>query len=164
MITLTKAITHTHFKAIETLAYTIWHEHYIPITGKPQVEYMLNKFQSAKVIAEQTNDGFQYFILRYNEINAGYISIKKDDNTLFLSKIYILKPYRGKGFGKKAMQFIEEKAIVFGYKSITLTVNKNNTDSIKAYNRMGFKKLEAIVIDIGNGFVMDDFKMEKQIL
>lgn len=157
------ANTKFQYKQIEALADNIWRTHYTPIIGEAQVEYMLDKFQSAVAIERQIENGFQYFILKSDGTNAGYISIKKDDDILFLSKIYVLKSFRGKGIGKKAMQFIEGKAVDLGCKSITLTVNKNNLGSIKAYETMGFKKLKEIIIDIGNGFVMDDYKMEKVI-
>jgi hypothetical protein len=35
---------------------------------------------------------------------------------------------------------------------------------VQAYQRMGFEIAEAIVIDIGGGFVMDDFRMEKRLV
>ena len=95
--------------------------------------------------------------------SIGYLSFKKNDNALFLSKIYINKLSRGKGFGKTAMNFIEEQAIDLNCKKIYLTVNKYNTNSIKAYQKIGFKTTEELVIDIGNGYVMDDYKMEKTI-
>jgi len=38
---------------IECLAYEIWNEYFTPIIGKAQVDYMLEKFQSKKVITEQ---------------------------------------------------------------------------------------------------------------
>ena len=35
-----------HFNVIAKLAKIVWHEHYIPIIGKTQVEYMVAKFQT----------------------------------------------------------------------------------------------------------------------
>jgi RimJ/RimL family protein N-acetyltransferase len=46
---------------------------------------------------------------------------------------------------------------------IALTVNKNNVNSIKAYEKMGFKNVGSVVQDIGSGYVMDDYKMEKTL-
>ncbi|MGC6431446.1 MAG: GNAT family N-acetyltransferase [Jejuia sp.] len=163
MIEFLKASTGTHFKLIEDLASTIWNKHYIPIIGKAQVAYMLDKFQSKSVIADQVSSGYHYYILKNNLDNVGYICIKEENDSLFLSKLYVLKYFRGKGFGKQAMSFIETKAKELKCKSISLTVNKNNSHSIKAYEKLGFKNLGEIVIDIGNGFVMDDYRMSKII-
>ena len=61
------------------------------------------------------------------------------------------------------MHFIEEQAKDLNCKIIYLTVNKYNTNSIMAYQKTGFVKTEELVIDIGNGYVMDDYRMEKLI-
>ena len=61
------------------------------------------------------------------------------------------------------MEFIQQKAVEMHLKSISLTVNKNNTAAIKAYEKMGFANIESIVINIGGGYVMDDFKMIKSL-
>jgi diamine N-acetyltransferase len=150
------------FATIENLAKTIWTEHYTPIIGKKQVDYMLDKFQSVEAISNQISDsGYHYYIIRDDNKNTGYIGIQPIDKELFLSKIYVKSSERGKGYGREAMQFIENFAKKKKLKKITLTVNKNNTNSINAYEKMGFSCVASIVQDIGNGFVMDDFKMEK---
>ena len=43
-----------------------------------------------------------------------------------------------------------------------LTVNKYNSSSIEVYKKRGFEITDAAVTDIGSGFVMDDYIMEKQ--
>jgi len=80
---------------------------------------------------------------------------------LFLSKVYILKNKRGLGIGKIAFQFIETKAGENHCKKISLTVNRNNLNSIKAYERAGFQNTGELIQDIGHGYVMDDYSMEK---
>ena len=54
---------HNQISAIEELAYDIWHEHYTPIIGKKQVDYMLKKFQSSKAMNEQIQNGSLYFLI-----------------------------------------------------------------------------------------------------
>jgi GNAT superfamily N-acetyltransferase len=163
-IEITIANTTANYQQIETLADTIWREHYIPIVGKPQIDYMLDKFQSAKAIENQVkNEGFEYFVLTYDSITVGYISIKQEINALFLSKIYVLSSFRDKKIGKAAMQFIEQKAKVYQLEIIRLTVNINNINAIKTYEKLGFINAGPVVADIGNGFVMDDFEMKKSL-
>lgn len=161
MITFEKASNPNAFKQIETLAHTIWREHYIKIIGGAQVDYMLQKYQTVEAISEQISNGFEYFVIEYEGVPIGYLSFKKETDALFLSKIYILKAYRGKQIGKQTINFVESKAKVYRLESITLTVNKNNIEAIQAYQKMGFKNKGPIVIAIGNGFVMDDYEMEK---
>ncbi len=47
-----------------------------------------------------------------------------------------------------------------GLKKIYLTVNKGNTPSYKIYLHLGFKVIDSVVNDIGQGYVMDDYIME----
>lgn len=163
MIEISKAQTELDYSIIEQLADTIWREHYIPFLGKPQIDYMLDKFQTVKAIESQINEGFEYFVITFKKKPVGYIAIKKETDALFLSKIYVLNTQRGQGIGKAAMQFVETKAKSYHLKAISLTVNKYNHNTIKAYEKLGFTNLGSIVIDIGNGFVMDDYKMLKML-
>ena len=163
MINIKAANTISDYKNIADIADVIWREHYIPIVGKPQIDYMLQKFQSASAIEKQVEDGFEYFTIYFEEIAVGYISIEQEENSLFLSKIYVLSSHRGKKIGKAAMQFVENKAKTYQKERIRLTVNINNTNAIKAYEKLGFINVGPLVADIGNGFVMDDYQMVKEI-
>jgi len=163
MIKFFLANSKEQFNVIAKLASIVWHEHYTPIIGKPQVEFMVAKFQTSEAMQRQSKEGYEYYIIKHDNIDVGYLSIKKNNNDLFLSKMYLLKEFRGKKIGKAAFSFIEDKAKTHQCKTISLTVNKNNKNSIKAYEKSGFKNIEAIVMDIGNGFVMDDYRMVKKI-
>jgi RimJ/RimL family protein N-acetyltransferase len=148
------------FARIAQMADVIWREHYTPIIGKAQVDYMLERFQSAEAIARQVADGMAYYMIpESGETPVGYLAIQKRGRELFLSKIYLLKEFRGRGLGKAAMEFITEKAHEFECDRIALTVNRNNHVSIQAYLKMGFENKGALVTEIGGGFIMDDYRM-----
>jgi diamine N-acetyltransferase len=156
--------TEDQIAIVETLAREIWTEHYTPIIGKDQVRYMLDKFQSKGAISAQIRDeGFRYFLMEGEGGYIGYLGVQSKGKELFLSKIYVRSSKRGKGFGKKSVQFLEDLAHKLGLRKISLTVNKNNISAVKAYEKMGFKNIGPVVQDIGNGFIMDDFRMEKLI-
>ena len=90
----------------------------------------------------------------------GYIGVQLNEDSLFLSKIYILAGDRGSGLGNQAVEFLRELASSNKLKKITLTVNKNNSNSIAAYERIGFRVTGEVCADIGEGYVMDDYQME----
>ena len=147
---------------VEALAGEIWREHYVPIIGSAQVEYMLGKFQSREAIAKQVGEGYLYFIMREPGGGcAGYFAVMPDGEEIFLSKLYVASGKRGRGYGRLAVEFIEALAKGKGFRAITLTVSKNNAGSVKAYGKMGFALCGPIVTDIGCGFVMDDYLMKK---
>ena len=158
---ITKVTDEGQVEHIVDLAYHIWHEHFTPIIGQAQVNYMLEKFQSSKSISRQIQNGMVYFLMIEKSKAIGYAEMTLDDEELFLSKIYILATERNKGFGKQTILFLEQLAQGYHKPKISLTVNKNNLNSINAYEKMGFIKLESVIQDIGEGFKMDDYKMEK---
>jgi len=146
------------------LAREIWMEHYIPIIGQPQVEYMLNRFQSSQAIQEQLKTGYRYYLVcLHPDAAVGYFAVVPRHPDLFLSKFYIARNFRGRGYGREILLYIEGLARAFQCTRIFLTVNKHNAVSIAIYQKMGFRILEDIAQDIGNGFVMDDYRMEKII-
>lgn len=153
----------TRIQCVVKLADTIWREHYTPIIGKAQVDYMLDNFQSSEAIEQQISLGMEYVLIDYKNLPVGYLAFEKREKELFLSKIYLLREFRGKGLGKKAMTYVYKKAQEQKCSQISLTVNKNNKRSITAYEGMGFEKGTALILDIGGGFVMDDYKMVKEL-
>jgi len=162
-IIVEEVFNEARIQTVEKLAYEIWNEHFTPIIGKAQVDYMLEKFQSVKAISGQIAQGFQYYLIRTDEGYIGYTGVQPKEDELFLSKLYITSSQRGKSYGRKVVQFLEGMARDKGLNRITLTVNKNNLDTIKAYERFGFENLGPVVQDIGGGFVMDDYRLAKQI-
>jgi ribosomal protein S18 acetylase RimI-like enzyme len=144
---------------VSKLAKNIWREHYLPIIGKEQVSYMLEKFQSENAIQQQIDQGYKYYIITVDKVEAGYFSVKDKAEKLFLSKLYVIKSFRGKGIGKQGIKFIKS---TFSNSIIQLTVNKNNSHSITFYQNIGFTIVDDVIMDIGSGFVMDDYVMEME--
>ncbi len=144
------------------LARPIWTEHYEPIIGIEQVNYMLEKFQSAPAIRAQMAEGYQYFKLLVKGKSAGYFSIQKRQDSLFISKFYLCAEFRGQGLAKPMLAKIKEEARNLGCIRLELTVNKFNP-AYEIYLKLGFENVESLQIDIGNGYIMDDFRMVKTL-
>ena len=162
-INIIKVRTPDQIRSLAQLAADIWREHYTAIIGREQVEYMLDKFQSAEAIAGQIeNEGYEYCLIRYQGQDAGYLALVPDaeERTMLLSKIYVHGTMRGRGLGKQALQFAIDDCRERGFQKLWLTVNKYNSDSIAWYERQGFTNAGPLITDIGGGFVMDDYRME----
>ena len=145
------------------VAEEIWREHYIPIIGEDQVEYMLEKFLSTDALVEQINSGYEYFLMSYDYTFAGFAAIKEENGELFLSKLYVDKDFRQKGIGSYMFQKFIEICKLRELKKIWLTCNRNNTNSLEVYKKLGFTIVREEVADIGNGFVMDDYILEYEV-
>ena len=161
MIKIVAATSTPDFECISELANIIWHEHYPTIISLEQIHYMLDKFNSAWAIQEQIQTGTLFFTMTYNGEPAGYLAVKKEDGFLFIAKLYVLKAFRGLKIAKTAMQFVESMAKKGGLLCLKLNVNKHNTKSIDAYERLGFVKTKSMITDIGDGYVMDDYEMTR---
>lgn len=145
------------------LADEIWHEYFPFLLSEEQINYMLEKFQSFNAIKAQQEEGYEYYFMLNEGKIIGYTVFAPKQDYLFLSKLYFLKSFRGKGFGREVLGRLEQIAKNNSLKSIRLTVNKYNENSIIAYKKWGFEIIESKVFDIGNGYVMDDYIMQKAI-
>lgn len=149
---------------VAAMANEVYHEHYKDIIAKEQIDYMVQNYQSEEAIAEQIHKaGVDYFILNNAESNVGYFAIKLEENRTFISKLYVLKEYRKHGYGKEAYQFIKGLSEAMDQNQIYLYTHKKNADTISVYEKFGLKKVESLVNDFGNGYVMDDYKMQMDL-
>lgn len=141
----------------------VWYEYFPCILSDEQIDYMVDKFQSFNAISDQIkNKGYEYYLISDENEIMGYTGIKKEEEKLFISKLYILKQFRKKGVASFILDFINEYAKENGLKSLYLTVNKLNTNTIEVYKHRGFEIIKEQKADIGNGFYMDDYIMEKK--
>lgn len=145
---------------VARLAKEIWTEHYINFLGAPQIAYMLEMYQSPAAIGHQIAGGaFRYYLISVADQPIGYLGVELREQTLFLSKLYLKQEMRGRGLARQALAFLEGVAREQQLSSITLTVNKKNTQAIAVYETMGFEHTAAPCVEIGGGFVMDDYEM-----
>ena len=89
--------------------------------------------------------------------------METDTNRFFISKIYLRAEERGHGFASQTIRFYEDLCRARGLAAMYLTVNKHNDLGVRAYRGKGFETIDSVETDIGQGFIMDDFIMEKRI-
>ncbi|MFW5830500.1 MAG: GNAT family N-acetyltransferase, partial [Planctomycetota bacterium] len=146
------------------LAECIWQQHYTPIIGPAQVAYMLDRFQSPAAIAAQIAAGVDYHLLLHDGQDAGYCAWQQEKDELFLSKLYVVPELRGCGLARSAVSAAEQVARDHALARIRLNVNRHNAGAIAAYQHLGFVIRREICADIGGGFVMDDYVMEREVV
>ncbi|MEA5087126.1 MAG: GNAT family N-acetyltransferase [Methanocorpusculum sp.] len=157
--------TPEQIKKTAELAEIIWTEHYTPLIGAAQVAYMIEKFQSVSAVTAQIRQGYRYYLMQSGGISAGYTAVLSEpvEKSLFLSKIYVEKSYRGRHFTSKTLAALKKICREEDLEKIRLTVNKGNHSSLAVYEHLGFVQVQDIVTDIGEGYVMDDYIMEMTI-
>ena len=143
-------------KEMSEMATAILREYYDPIIGKEQNDYMLKMFQSVEAVKEQLDHGYNYYFAKDEGQNAGFLAYYPREGSLYLSKLYLYKNQRGKGFSRVMLEFLKEKAKELGLNRIEINVNRNNP-SVQIYEKLGFTVAWTEKNDIGNGFYMDDY-------
>lgn len=166
-ITLKRASGNRDYLELSRMAHTIWREYYTGILSVDQIEYMLERFQSAEAIQDAVAQGYEYYFIQKTPIRIGYAALKPWDPPsepkMFISKFYLDAAHRHRGYGKDAMNEIVRLAESMRLSAVWLTVAKVNLESEEIYERFGFKNVQSVVNDIGGGYVMDDYVMEKAL-
>jgi ribosomal protein S18 acetylase RimI-like enzyme len=143
----------------------IWPVAYGEILSKAQLNYMIDKFYNETALSELMDKGHIFYLAQDdNDKYVGFVSyeLNCEPNKTKIHKIYVLPETQGTGLGRQFFELVKEKAIENHQKAIFLNVNKYN-NAINFYTKLGFTKVKDEVIDIGNGYVMDDYVMEVKI-
>lgn len=153
---------------VEKAANHVWHNYYRGILSEPQIDYMLQKFQSRDALKKQLSEGYIYYMLIADGNLAGYMCYMIKDDHVFLSRLYIKAEYRRQGLARKTINHLE--AIFLSpehglqhIKKIKLHVERKNSFAINVYEHLGFKKVKSVNIDIGGGFICENYVMERKI-
>jgi diamine N-acetyltransferase len=148
---------------ISSLAGRIWRAHYASILTGEQIEYMLAWMYDVEQLRRDVARGVAYEVLLDDERVVGFCGYEELPGHIKLHKLYLDVPEHGRGLGSTLLRHVEEKARRRGLAKVVLGVNRFNEKAIRAYRRNGYAIREALKTDIGGGFVMDDWIMEKEL-
>ncbi|MWB94167.1 GNAT family N-acetyltransferase [Flavobacterium sp. GA093] len=166
MITISEASLND-IQSIQSIVNITWPITYGAILSKEQLDYMLGLFYSTEALTEQYDKKVQLFYMIYEEETIiGFIGIEHHYNSKALTKIhkiYLLPETQGKGIGKKVIDKIEKLALANNSKALLLNVNRFNS-ALGFYKKIGFEIVDEVNIDIGNGYLMEDYVMEKKLI
>jgi GNAT superfamily N-acetyltransferase len=152
--------TSRDFSAIRAVVHEVWPIAYRDMITAEQITYMLEWMYSDESLRKQGNEEGCVF-LAYEEGNhvLGFASFSEIETSLFkLHKLYVYTHQHGKGIGKALLDEVKKRAGALGGTAIELQVNKKNVAQ-HFYSKQGFTIAHELVLDIGDGFVMDDFVM-----
>lgn len=146
-----------------SIAKNIFIDHYQNIIGLDQATYMVDLFLSKKAITTKIGNGAIFKLVLFENEAVGFSEYEIDHDALFLSKLYVLKSMRGKKIASKLLDDAIEYAKKHNLKRLYLTVNKYNPKTIEIYKHWHFEVVDAVKTPIGNGYIMDDYIMEKYL-
>jgi diamine N-acetyltransferase len=58
----------------------------------------------------------------------------------FVDEFYLSEQYRGRGWGRKTIEFVEEASRKFGITALHLEVVRQNRTALQVYAKLGFKE------------------------
>jgi RsiW-degrading membrane proteinase PrsW (M82 family)/ribosomal protein S18 acetylase RimI-like enzyme len=147
---------------IRDLTYKIWPQTYSSILSKEQIDYMLNLMYSEKALQEQMQQNHE-FIVAYDGVEpVGFASYSLIEPTVFkLHKIYVLPSQQGRGTGRFIIDQLIKLMKPKGITALQLNVNRQN-NAKDFYEKLGFVVIKEEDIDIGGGYFMNDYVMEKK--
>ena len=160
------AATRAELPVVQDLAHRIWHRHYPGIISAEQIEYMLDRGYATDALAKFLDSpGAGLVLARLDDVPVGFAAWYRPDEpaTTKLDKLYVLPECQGRGVGRRLIQHVEAAARADAASTLILNVNKHNADAIGAYRKCGFATRDEVVVDIGHGFVMDDYVMAKPL-
>ena len=147
---------------VRELAYRIWPSTYGTILSAEQLKFMLDKFYDINFLEIQRNNGQHFLLLEEDDVFLGYASYElnyENSGKTKIQKIYVLPETQGKGLGRKLMDYIKDKAIENSNNGLLLNVNRFN-NALGFYEKYGYSIKETVDIEIGNGYLMEDYVME----
>jgi GNAT superfamily N-acetyltransferase len=148
---------------IRELCFQVWPQTYSGILSNEQIEYMLEMMYSESSLQKQMADGAKFIFVYDNDEPVGFASYQQIKPAIFkLHKIYVLPSQQGKGTGKFVIEHIISEIKKENATALQLQVNRGNKARY-FYEKLGFSVIEEINLDIGAGYVMDDYIMEKAL-
>jgi diamine N-acetyltransferase len=84
-----------------------------------------------------------------SEVPVGYVvicfsySLEWLGRDAFVDEFYLLPEYRGHGWGRKTMAFVEDSARSLNVRTLHLEVVRQNAVALQVYRKLGFKDRES---------------------
>lgn len=157
-----RSISSGEVELITDLAHRIWPHTFEKILSKEQIEYMLNWMYEPEILAQQIQSGHLFFAIEDEGRAIGFMGVQPkypDANSMKIHKIYVLPEIQGKGVGRKLIERAIEESRKEGLEKLVLNVNRFNK-AVDFYKYLGFKITKEEDIEIGSGYLMEDFVME----
>jgi len=157
-----RPVTHPDVPAISALAREIWQASYPEVITQAQIDFMLEQRYGHERLYDDLEDADKWLDQAFlGERRVGFAFSEIHRGEYKLDKLYIHPDVQRQGVGGLFIAHVAERARKAGYPKVILAVNKRNEQAINSYKKYGFVVRETIVDDIGGGYVMSDYIMEK---
>lgn len=153
-------------EAIAALARVVWQDAYPAIITQAQIDHMLaQRYAAPRLLEELAMPGLWWDQATVDGVLAGFAAtqLTATPGEMKLDKLYVDPARQRLGLGGVLIAHVAARARREDCATLILAVNKQNARAIAAYRKHGFAVRESVRVDIGGGFVMDDFIMERSV-
>lgn len=162
MLKIRKATT-GDIPLIRQLTFKVWPQTYTALLSAEQISYMLDLMYSESSLEKQMKEGSQFIIVYDKSDPCGFAAFFPTEPLFYkLDKLYVLPSQQGKGAGKFIIDYIIDDLKKNGVIALQLQVKRDNKARY-FYEKLGFKIIKEKDFDIGNGYFMNDYIMEKKL-
>ncbi|MDR0735415.1 MAG: GNAT family N-acetyltransferase [Zoogloeaceae bacterium] len=158
-----RPVTPPDIPAIAALAREAWQASYPGIITQAQIDFMLEqRYNYPQLMADLQDPGKWLDQAFAGDRRAGFAACEIYQGEYKLDKLYIHPESQRQGAGGALIDHAIARARELGYPCVILAVNKHNEPALSAYRKYGFSVRAAVTSDIGDGFIMDDYIMERR--
>jgi len=160
-----RAASDADIRTIRSIALAAWPAAYREILSEAQLAYMLETRYSEEVLLARMERGELFLLAHAGEQAVGFAGFELDlgqRRITRLHRLYLHPGQMGTGMGRMLLHAVFKAARKAGDVAVNLNVNKYNP-SLGFYLHLGFQCIGEEVLDIGQGYVMDDFILERPV-
>ncbi len=148
---------------IQHIAYETWPVAYGQILPEAQLKYMLDLFYNPAALHQQITEQHHFFIALSKFTPVGFAAFSQIGTGIFkLQKLYVLPHVQKSGAGVALLKTIEDTARSMEGTKLALNVNRMNS-ALSFYIKQGYTIAGEEDIDIGSGYYMNDYLLEKAL-
>lgn len=158
------ALRDEEFEPLCALAESIWRINYRDMISPEQIAYMLEQRYRPGLLRQLQARGDRFVAARAGDELVGFAHAYLTEATQCkLDKLYVSTELQRHGIGGQLVSAVVNYARQHGCEQLVLRVNKRNFAALAAYRKYGFTLASAMIEDIGNGYVMDDYVLAKPL-
>ncbi len=138
--------------AVQSVTWETWLATYLPFIPRNDLQAYFEAHYSLAALAALFNSReVNGWIADVDKTIAGYLKSQRHDREkrFYVSSVYVLPAYQGKGIGMKLLRAAEKYAVANNFDAVWLGVMAQNINALAWYKKIGFHFVEKAPFTMG---------------